>query len=315
MNIIISKKLNGINVFSTLGECFSFVNNTNYKGDIIVHDGIYKEKIYVSLKDVNIIGRKDDNVIFTYDDWAGKLDDYGNIIGTTNSTSFTLDEKSSNVHFENITFENSYSQSGKHNHSQAVAYKGLGDRIIYTNCRFLGFQDTLYLDEGRHLLNHCYIEGTVDFIFGGAVALFDKCIIKSIDRSGHPKGYITANRTNHNILKNKRPYGFVFDGCELISDIEEIKSELDKVFLGRPWRKHPIVYFINCRMGNHISQLGWTDMKQNSFLDASFLEYNNSGTGAFVSERRKEMSKHDYLLINFDSIFNNDSFSRKWVMK
>lgn len=48
-------------------------------------------------------------------------------------------------------------------------------------------QDTLYLHSGKQYLRDCYIEGSVDFIFGNSTALLEHCHI-------HCKspGFITA---------------------------------------------------------------------------------------------------------------------------
>jgi pectin methylesterase-like acyl-CoA thioesterase len=73
------------------------------------------------------------------------------------------------------------------------------DRAAFQNCRFLGWQDTLYVNgpgclfvpqplastdaancpAGRHYFDQCYIEGHVDFIFGDAAAVFRQCRIHS----------------------------------------------------------------------------------------------------------------------------------------
>lgn len=47
-----------------------------------------------------------------------------------------------------------------------------GDYAALYNCRFLGFQDTLLDEHGRHFYKDCYIEGTVDFIFGNAKSIY-----------------------------------------------------------------------------------------------------------------------------------------------
>lgn len=298
--------------FSTIVNCIQTLNKLKFEGVVKVDKGIYKEKIHASLK--NIIFQGEDGTIFTYDDWAGKTDENHEIIGTTKSASFTLDEESSNVTFKNITFENSYKNSGEHNNSQAVSFKSLGDQIIYINCQFIGKQDTLYLDEGRHYLKDCYIEGTVDFIFGGAVALFDNCKIVSLERNHNPKGYITASRTNHNKDSNKHPYGFVFNRCNFTSEITGDLNEEDKVYLGRPWRKAPSVLIAHSHLDNHISTYGWTDMHQNSHVDAHFYEYNNFGPGAKLNKYRRQISEDDFNKVTKEAIFNS-SFNRKWVLK
>lgn len=48
-------------------------------------------------------------------------------------------------------------------------------------------QDTLYLHYGKQYLKDCYIEGSVDFIFGNSTALLEHCHI-------HCKspGFVTA---------------------------------------------------------------------------------------------------------------------------
>jgi len=56
---------------------------------------------------------------------------------------------------------------------QAVAFRISADTATFLGCRFLGAQDTLYDHLGRHYYKNCYIEGSVDFIFGNALSLFE----------------------------------------------------------------------------------------------------------------------------------------------
>lgn len=55
---------------------------------------------------------------------------------------------------------------------QAVAFRASGDRAAFLNCGFYGGQDTLYDHKGRHYFENCYIEGTVDFIFGDGLSMY-----------------------------------------------------------------------------------------------------------------------------------------------
>lgn len=55
---------------------------------------------------------------------------------------------------------------------QAVAMRISGDKAAFHNCHFIGFQDTLCDDRGRHFFRDCYIQGTVDFIFGNGKSLY-----------------------------------------------------------------------------------------------------------------------------------------------
>ena len=304
--------VNGIELsFETIQSCLDYIQLSSFQGTVQVDSGIYHEKIYASIQHITFEGQP--GTIFSYDDWAGKLNDDGTIIGTTNSTSFTLDEWSHDIHFKQITFQNSYPKSGEGKHTQAVAYKSLGDQVRYTNCRFLGKQDTLYIDEGRHHFEDCYIEGTVDFIFGGGVALFERCTVHSLVREGSPMGYITAARTNHNRETDRYPYGFVFEQCQFTSEPISTTKEEDLVYLGRPWRNAPSVVIANSFLGEHISLFGWCDMHENSHQDAFFFEYINTGPGVKKHPFRNQLTTAMYEAISFDTIFNSPSFSRKWV--
>ena len=84
---------------------------------------------------------------------------------------------------ENLTFENS---AGR-NAGQALAIYVRGDRAIFNNCRFVGWQDTLRSESGRHYFYNSYIEGSVDFIYGKGTAFFERSTLFA--KSG---GYVTA---------------------------------------------------------------------------------------------------------------------------
>jgi pectinesterase len=55
---------------------------------------------------------------------------------------------------------------------QAVSMRISGDKAAFHNCKFIGFQDTLCDDRGRHFFKDCYVRGTVDFIFGNGKSLY-----------------------------------------------------------------------------------------------------------------------------------------------
>lgn len=54
-----------------------------------------------------------------------------------------------------------------------MALRISADNAAFVGCKFLGAQDTLYDHVGRHYYKDCYIEGSVDFIFGNALSLFE----------------------------------------------------------------------------------------------------------------------------------------------
>jgi pectinesterase len=42
----------------------------------------------------------------------------------------------------------------------------------FYSCGFYGAQDTLCDDIGRHYFKNCYVEGSIDFIFGNGQSLY-----------------------------------------------------------------------------------------------------------------------------------------------
>jgi pectinesterase len=209
---------------------------------IVIAAGSYKELIRVPKNKSKVTLRGEDGdpakTILTYDLYA----DYvapgtTQPIGTSGTASTVIEGNDFTA--ENLTFANTAGEKG-----QAVAIKILGDRGVYRNCRFLGWQDTLYVDEGRHYFLNCYIQGRVDFIFGGATAIFDRCTIHS-----NNGGYITAART-----RPEQQFGFVFLDCTLT-------GEGAPAYLGRPWQwdrgRNAAVSFVRTKIGPHIRPEGW----------------------------------------------------------
>jgi pectin methylesterase-like acyl-CoA thioesterase len=235
---------------------------------------------------ISFIGENEFNTIITYDNYAGKTKPEGGTYGTTGSSSVFVDGPGFTA--ENITFENSFDESSTTvSGKQAVAIKVQADRSIFKYCRFIGNQDTLYANAGRQYYYRSYIEGDVDFIFGGATAVFDDNEIFSLTRgSSSNNGYIAAPSTQISI-----PYGYLFINSKLLSN-----APAGTVYLGRPW--HPggdpdaigNAVFKHTYMGAHINPVGWTDMSGFKAADARFYEYRNSGAGSVINASRRQLS-------------------------
>jgi pectinesterase len=183
---------------------------------IRIKPGVYKELIYVQREKrfFKLIGENAEKTVLTYDLNANLIGKDGKPIGTFRTPSTMIDADDFTA--ENITFENSAGPVG-----QALAIRVDGDRVVFRNCRFLGWQDTILLNRGRHYFENCYIAGHVDFIFGGATAFFEKCHIHILK-----DGYITAAST-----PDTQPFGFVFSNCKVTGE-----SPTARTYLGRPWR-------------------------------------------------------------------------------
>ncbi len=235
---------------------------------IFIKRGTYKEKLVLAGSKTNVvfIGENRDSTIITFDDYASKKNVFGEEMGTTGSTSFFI--FGDGFRAENLTFENSSGPVG-----QAVAVRIDGDQVVFVNCSFRGFQDTLYPhgEKSRQYYRNCTIEGTVDFIFGWSTAVFDHCTIFC-----KGNGYITAPSTNEGV-----EFGFVFLDCNITGTANEASF-----YLGRPWRPFARSVFVRCNLGNMIKPEGWHNWnKADAEKTAFFAEFRNTGPGANPSRR------------------------------
>lgn len=287
-NLVVSQ--DGSGDYKTIQEAINAVRDLGPR-QVTIHikKGIYHEKVIIpSWKTrISLIGDDAGNTIIVNNDYSGKpvpcgKDAYGRTQMST-YTSYTLLIQGDNCIVKNLTIINSAGRIG-----QAVALNIEGDRCAIINCRLIGNQDTVYLAKGtsRQYYKDCYIEGTTDFIFGEATAVFDHCVIKSLVNS-----FITAAATT-----NHQVYGFVFLNCKLIAD-----SAASKVYLGRPWRPYAKTVFINTEMGSQILARGWDPWEGDSMFPdkdktAFYAEYNSSGPGANKRSRvswSKQLPKNE----------------------
>ena len=141
----------------------------NNRTTIFIKPGTYKERLMLPPTKLNVsfVGEDPTTTIITFDSHANMLNRFGEKMGTSGSSMFYV--YGDGFEATNITFENSAGPVG-----QAVAVRVDGDRVKFDNCRFLGNQDTLYPHgkQSRQYYKNCYIEGTVDFIFGWVHRLF-----------------------------------------------------------------------------------------------------------------------------------------------
>lgn len=238
---------------------------------IFIKKGTYYEKLTLpaSKTNVSLVGEDVLETLLTYDDSARTQNPFGEPLGTTGSSTFFIFGEGFRA--QGLSFENRAGPGREV--GQAVAVRISADRAVFENCRFLGHQDTLYVhgDNTRQYYKNCYIEGTVDFIFGWATAVFENCQIHA-----KGEGYITAAST-----APERPHGLVFIGCRLTAT-----AGADSFYLGRPWREHAKTVFIDCFMDAHIKPEGWHDWdKPQAQRTAFYGEYESRGPGAHKGKR------------------------------
>lgn len=230
---------------------------------LFIKNGVYNEKIELPSDntDVIFIGEDVEKTIITFNDYSGR----GKL---TTFTSYTAKISGNRFTAENISFVNSAGPVG-----QALALYVNADKAIFRNCKFLGNQDTIFAsgETSRQYFKDCYIEGTTDFIFGPATAVFQHCRIRAKSSS-----YITAANTTAG-----KAFGFVFIDCDITAD-----SSVKTLMLGRPWRAYAKTVFIRCNLPRQITGAGWNNWgNAENEKTVFYAEYKNQGAGADINNR------------------------------
>ncbi len=255
--------------------------------EIYLSNGIYNEKVIISIDGIALIGESKDNVIIQNKDFFYKIMDDFNECNTFRT--FTVAVTSNNVKIKNLTIKNLSVPANKY--GQAVALHADGNDFLCDNVCLMSEQDTLFTGPlpadllirhngflnkeflkghpNKQIYNNCDIYGNVDFIFGSATALFNECNIYSLGRNKSIlESYISA--PSHD---EKTIFGFLFYKCNLINKT----NEKNNVYLARPWRDYGTAAFIKCKLDDHINEEGFINWGNTErFKTARFYEYSEN---------------------------------------
>lgn len=295
--------------YKTVQAAFNAVpDNYTGKWTIYVRNGMYHEKDTLDAGKSNVIleGQSRDSTVI----WN---DDYGDKYGSGNpgtSGSFTVEINANDFTAKNITIQNTYSPQSGVSGTQAVALEVNGDRQQYINCRLLGYQDTYYTrggsGTGRIWMKNDTITGSVDFIFGRDIVVFDSCVIHETRNSGT----LTAASTDETSL-----YGYVFRNCKIISDsIGYDGNPVKEFYLGRPWQAGPRTVFIHCYEPANLDSIGWLAW---NVAPALYAENQCYGPGSGTKYRvgwSAQLSDSAAKLYTLKNIFAKNSASSKLIV-
>ncbi|HEX4748460.1 MAG TPA: pectinesterase family protein [Bryobacteraceae bacterium] len=254
-------------------------------GEIFIKTGTYREVVTLRKPHVHIHGdpaadSAKTSVIFDY-----AAPTHG---GTYNSSTFFVEADDETL--DHFTVAN---DAGPHA-GQAVALSVRSDRVIFDHMRFLGAQDTLYAaskhcysDYGpcvpaRQYFIDSYIEGGVDFIFGDAKAIFERCELHAI-----PTGNVMFTAQSKHTPDQDS--GYVFKNCKLTGE----KRSPGVIALGRAWRPYATVIFLNAEIDAPVIPAGWVEwlrFGKSTLETAYFAEYHSAGPGA--SPQTRESHSH-----------------------
>ncbi|KAG8043647.1 hypothetical protein GUJ93_ZPchr0458g22414 [Zizania palustris] len=166
---------------------------------------------------------------------------------------------------------------------QAVALHVQGDMSVFFNCKFEGYQDTLYVHANRQFFRNCEVSGTIDFIFGNSAALFQNCLMTVRKPMDNQANMVTAQgRTDPNM-----PTGIVLQGCRIVPEQALFPVRLQIAsYLGRPWKVYARTVVMESVIGDFIKPEGWSEwMGDQGLKTLYYAEYANTGPGAGTSKR------------------------------
>ncbi|KAM6558822.1 hypothetical protein CsatA_028061 [Cannabis sativa] len=270
MNISVGQ--DGTADFTTITEALNSIPPPNTRRVILtIKPGVYREKITIpkSLPFITLLGDIDEPPLITGNDTASVTGKDGKPLRTFQSATVAVEANyfiAINLKVENTAPHEVGSRKG-----QAVAMRISGTKAAFYNCSFYGSQDTLYDHKGLHYFHNCFIQGSVDFIFGYGRSLYDGCYLNSTAKK---VAWATAQKRSITSLES----GFSFK--------DSVVTGSGHLYLGRAWGDYSRVVFSYTFMDNIVIPQGWSDWgDQKRDQKVYYGEYKCSGPGANLAGR------------------------------
>ncbi|KAJ9625085.1 hypothetical protein H2203_005039 [Taxawa tesnikishii (nom. ined.)] len=262
--------------YSNITAAINALPNDKQAKTIVVGAGVYNEQLSVTrLGKVTLIGAT--NYTNDYTQNTVKVEFSYGVLTSAGQDELTpvINSKKTNdnsgLALYNIDFVNTYPQT---KNTAALAADFYGANMAFYGCSFTGFQDTLLANKGTQVFSNCYIEGSVDFIWGYSTAYFHQCKIAS-NTAG-------ACNTAQSRPTNTSTGGYVFDSC-YVTYTSTYGSTMGQTYLGRPYSQYAIVVYMNSYLDQNINSAGWQVWSTSSPQTSGVLfgEFNNSGPGSW----------------------------------
>ncbi|AWI08751.1 pectinesterase family protein [Ereboglobus luteus] len=273
----------GAGDFATLQAASDWIpQNNTLPRTIVIKPGTYRDNTTFS---------QNRNFVTVHGDGAQRADVvlyYEYPYYTTDRGAAVLNIECNDINVINLTIDNRV--YFPHPATNAPAWIGTvntvytsGSRVVFDNVLMKGGQDTLYTDKGIATFHNSEIWGSVDFIYGGALAIFDQCDIVQIRSTGGPIGAPSTPLA--------QPHGIVFLNCNfpkaLMSNGYPYDVGAANTTFMRPWRQDGHTASINGMLSDIFTAKGWGEWDgREATCRAVELGSTLAGGGSVTTEQR-----------------------------
>ncbi|CAL0300973.1 unnamed protein product [Lupinus luteus] len=268
INRTIKVDINGKGDFKSVQAAIDSIpeGNSNW---VIVHvrKGVYREKVHIP---------KTKPYIFMRGNGKGKTAIVWSQSSEDNVASATFKAEAKDFIAFGISIKNEAPTGVAYtSQNQSVAVFVAEDKIAFYHCAFYSTHNTLFDYKGRHYYESCYIQGSIDFIFGRGRSIFYGCEMFVIaDERIKILGSVTAQNREQEIEMS----GFIF--------IKGKVYGIGGVYLGRAKGPFSRVIFAKTYLSKTIVAEGWTNWSYDgSTQNLLMAEYKTRGPGAAIQGR------------------------------
>ncbi|XP_054823307.1 probable pectinesterase 68 [Prosopis cineraria] len=266
---VITVDANGTGPFRSVQAAVDAVPDNNRMNVVInISAGYYIEKVVVPATKpyITFQGAGRDVTVIEWHDRASDPGPNGQQLRTYRTASVTVFANyfsARNISFKNTAPAPMPGMQGW----QAAAFRISGDKAYFSGCGFYGAQDTLCDDAGRHYFKDCYIEGSIDFIFGNGRSMYKDCVLHSIATKF---GSIAAQKRKHEDEKT----GFTFVRCRV--------TGTGPLYVGRALGQYSRIVYAYTYFADIVTGEGWDDWNHvdNKNKTVFFGVYKCHGPGA-----------------------------------
>ncbi|WVZ76813.1 hypothetical protein U9M48_024744 [Paspalum notatum var. saurae] len=283
----------GTGTHATIADAVKAAPECSERRTVIhVKAGRYDENVKVGMRKTNLVFVGDGKGITVV---AGSRSVAGNNYTTFRTATFAA--SGFGFMMRDMTVENWAGPAGH----QAVALRVSADRAVVHRCNIIGYQDTLYAHSNRQFYRDCDVYGTVDFVFGNAAAVLQRCNLWARAPLPGQKNTVTAQNRNEPSQRT----GLVLHACRLVPAPDDLAPSPAPApafasapapapapghaptYLGRPWKPYSRVVVMMSYIGDHVPPPGWLEWNASTYaLDTLYYaEYMNYGPGAGVAGR------------------------------